>query len=249
MKSKTKKRTRKVRKQRGGQAPPSVYVFYHIFCNENTKPVVIDQLNKIVFSGLYKKATKIYCFLTGSQAEITELSALVPKFGKKIEVAATGPDDKTYERFTLLKIHEYVKPDDKFLYIHSKGVSKGSFECKRGDQAALENVFWWRTLMEYQLIARFQKCLELLDSHDLVGTYYEDHKIGPHFSGNFWWSTGKYYASLPKEIGTNYDDPEAYIFKGTPKYAEIASELPIPGHPGGLYKTLFALKEYVDSDI
>ena len=240
MKSKTKKRTRKLPKQRGGTSPGAIYVFYHIFCNENTKPVVIDQMNKIIFSGLYKKATKIYCFLTGNQEQITELSRFIPKFGEKAVIAATGANDKGYERFTLLKIHKYIKPEDKFLYIHTKGVSKGSFECGRGDQSALENIFWWRSFMEYVNIYQHQKCIDLLDTNDVVGTYFDTYRIGPHFSGNFWWTTGKYYMTLPKEIGPDYNDPESYVFKGSPRYTELYAELQI----GGLYSTLYPMKEY-----
>ena len=47
-----------------------IYIFYHIFCNKYTLEVVKDQINKIIFSGLYNKCTKIYCFLTGEEERL-----------------------------------------------------------------------------------------------------------------------------------------------------------------------------------
>ncbi len=32
-----------------------------------------------------------------------------------------------------------------------------------------------------------------------------------HFSGNFWWTTGAHYASLPEAIGGDYLGPEFHV--------------------------------------
>jgi hypothetical protein len=45
--------------------------------------------------------------------------------------------------------------------------------------------------------------------------------LGTHFAGNFWWSTGKYFLSLPKKIESGYCDPESYIFLKDPKYLAL----------------------------
>ena len=100
--------------------------------------------------------------------------------------------------------------------------------------------------MEYFLMTHYKDCLEALNTHDIVGVNYSgsDAKVGPHFSGNFWWSTGKYYLSLEKTIGAHYNDPEKYIFSGKPKYKDIdANRMP---ENIGLYDMTFYTSKYVD---
>jgi hypothetical protein len=240
--------TRKKRiRQRGGSPGPNIYVFYHIYCNKHTEAVVKDQAFRIVFSGLYNRVNAIKCFLAGDQESINRIKTLLKNIGKKFEITKEGPGDTTYERFTLLDIPKHIKPDDKFLYIHSKGVSElGHFTKETPDY---DKIFWWRTWMEYFLIKDFEKCLEALNSHDIVGVNYSTYHIGPHFSGNFWWTTGKYYLSLPKTIGPDYNDPEKYIFsgKGTHKDMDTSRVGADPSIDSGhLYKTAYHSSKYID---
>ena len=206
------KYTRRAFKQRGG-THGKVYVFFHIHCNHNTKAIVSDQCMKILFSGLYERVEAVYCFLTGETRYIDEIEKLLTSMGKKFIVKEKGPGDKSYERFTLLKVKPLIKPEDRLLYIHSKGVTK---------DVGVNAVYWWRSWMEYFLIAQFKKCLDELEKHDTVGVNYSAEGIGPHFSGNFWWSTGKYYLTLPDTIGPKYNDPETYVFSKNPKYLDIS---------------------------
>jgi len=192
----------------------NTYVFYHIYCNKHTMPIVLDQVTKIIYSGLYEYVHGIKCFLAGEEEYIKKIKELLHQHGSKFKIEKVGKDDKTFERFTLTEIPRYIGPDDLFLYIHSKGVSDR--------HAANDNVYWWRSWMEYNLIFRFKYCIEALETYNLVGVGYTTKMIGPHFSGNFWWTKGSYYLTLPKEIGNGYTDPENYIFKGTdPSHIDI----------------------------
>uniref|UniRef100_A0A6C0JW21 Uncharacterized protein n=1 Tax=viral metagenome TaxID=1070528 RepID=A0A6C0JW21_9ZZZZ len=237
-------RKRKIQKQTGGSAQPgpNIYVFYHIYCNKKTEDVVKDQAFRIVFSGLYRRATAIKCFLAGQPDMIPKVGELLKNIGKKFEITKEGPNDTSYERFTLLDIPKHIQDHDKFLYIHSKGVSEiGRFSGKAPEY---ENIFWWRTWMEYYLIGQFERCLEELNHHDIVGVNYSNKLIGSHFSGNFWWSTGKYYKSLSGQIGSQYYEPEKYIFSGNPKYKDIDHGR-IPENQG-LYSSPFYSSNYID---
>jgi len=195
-----------------------VYIFYHIFCNNNTADIARDQCLRILFSNLYKRVDNIYCFLAGDPSKIDTIATLIRQLGQKFTIAEKGPNDTSYERFTLLKIRQYIRPADKFLYIHSKGVNHTLENSK-------ENVFWWRTWMEYFLVSNYEECLTKLDEYDTVGIYYSSESIGPHFSGNFWWATGKYYLTLgdiPTTGAHSYHEPERYIFSGKGvKYLDI----------------------------
>lgn len=216
----------------------STYIFYHIFCNEKTEAVVKDQITKIVFSEAYPLIKTVYCFLTGESSYIETIKTLLSNYGSKFQVAAVGPGDTSYERFTLLKIKDYIKPEDKFMYIHSKGVSNVNTNA----------IYMWRNYMEYFLLTNASNCITLLNKYDTVGTAYSTYKIGPHYSGNFWWSTGKYYLSLPPTIGPLYTDPEAYIFLGKPSYIVLDKDRfnSIPeGHDLNLYENVINLKDYI----
>ncbi len=198
----------------------AIYIFYHIFCNNYTNTIVKDQIDKIIFSRLYKKTKKIYYFLLGSDEERANTNAFIktyvqkfkiPQLTNKFVLAAENEDrdKKLYERFTLLSIFDYIKPNDKLLYIHTKGVTK---PYDYGD-------YDWRCYMEYFTICKWRECIQLLDSYDLVSANYvdnpgEEHK--PHFSGNIWWSRGSHYLRLPREIDDNFVSPEFHVCKCDP---------------------------------
>ena len=47
-------------------------------------------------------------------------------------------------------------------YMHTKGVSSRVQPWSR-------NIFFWRSVMEYFLIARWRDCVDLLEQYDVVG--------------------------------------------------------------------------------
>ena len=217
MKAKRPSRRRTLRrKMYGGAHPGHIYVFFHIYCNSNTLEIVRDQATKIIFSGLYDDVTTIFCYLAGNKEYVTLLKTYITSLPKKFVVKDIGVDDITYERFTLTKIKNHVQENDKFLYIHTKGVTR-----VQEKSIISECTYLWRNYMEYHLIRHYKKCLEKLNTHDVVGAIYKTLMVGPHFSGNFWWSTGAYFKRLSREhsIGEFYTDPEVYIFKGLPNFA------------------------------
>ena len=200
--------------------PFLTHVFYHIYCNRYTMPIVRDQVTKIIYSGLYQEVSNVHCFLSGEKEYIEPVSKFLRESGAKFKIDKVGVGDMSFERFTMNDIPRYIGENDLFLYIHSKGVSER--------HSAADNVYWWRNWMEYNLIFKFRECIEALKDHDIVGVGYTTKMIGPHFSGNFWWTKAPYFNTLPKNadgsmnIGNNYYDPESFIFKGKdPKHLDI----------------------------
>lgn len=189
------------------QSPGKTYIFYHIYCGNTTYPILREQVYKIVYSGLYKRVDTIYCFLTGEEDSIQQCRHFLEKSGTKFVIAKVGVNDTTYERFTLESIPSYIKPEDIFLYIHTKGVGKSD----------REPILDWRNNMEYYLFYHHEKCLDLLKKYDTVGIDFKT-KPKPHYSGNFWWTRASYYLSLPRKIGPDYYDPEMYLMLKNPKY-------------------------------
>jgi hypothetical protein len=202
--------------------------------------IVWDQITKIIFSGLYNEANEINCFLTGGKKHVDEVKEFIETLPKKFHVKEVGVDDKTSERFTLKKIANHMKDNDKVLYMHTKGVLRTS-----GKNVGMESVFLWRNYIEYYMLHFYKKCIEKLDSHDVVGVLYKDEMIGPHFSGNFWWVRGDYFKRLSKEhtIGDGYYDPEAFILKGNPRIYKMDKDSVPRNHC--FYKNPFYLNRYV----
>ncbi len=217
----------------------NIYIFYHIYCNHKTYNIVNDQINKIIFSGLYDRVDKIYVFITGEEDHVDKIKNLIQNSGKKFSIEDIGINDKTYERFTLLKIKNYIKENDKFLYFHSKGVTNDN-----------PNIIDWRNLMEYFLIHKYDLCIKELDKYDTVGINYID-KL--HYSGNFWWTKGSYFMKLSDTIGDDYTAPEDYICTGNPKVGILySSGLQLKDEDGkigyGHYKHSYPYIKFIDNN-
>jgi len=211
----------------------NIYIFYHIYCNDQTMDIIRDTINKIIWSKLYKRCDKIYCFLTGDETIINTCSNYINKCGKKFIIAAIGVNDTSYERFTLLKIKNYINNDDKLLYIHSKGITKNNDEQKK-------NCNNWRYLMEYFLIQNWEECITKLDDYDTIGVNVIENL---HYSGNFWWTRGSYFLTLPDTIPDYYTAPEDYILINKPKYLSLYQS----GFQGmGHYTNEYPMLNYID---
>jgi hypothetical protein len=95
----------------------------------------------------------------------------------------------TEEKDTLKLILETIKENDYVCYLHTKGVTKPTY-----------NNILWRRLLEHNTIIQWEKCVNILnDGYDCVGSLYrEDTFLGvyPHFSGTYWWATYNHIMSL-----------------------------------------------------
>jgi len=236
-----KRRSSRTRRKMRGGGLGKKYVFYHVFCNKSTLEVVRDQTTKIIFSGLYDAVDTIYCFLAGEEEFVGTVKSFIENLPSKFKIQKVGIGDKSQERFTIEQIDSLVTNEDVFLYMHSKGVSRSP-----GPITGFEPVYLWRTYMEYNLIRHHEACVKLLASHDIVGSIYKEKQIGPHFSGNFWWSTGSYFKRVASnhKINDFYPDAEKFIFKEAPRAYKFDGER-IPNMEC-FYRNPYHLKQYVD---
>lgn len=215
-----------------------IHIFYHIACINNWKAVVRDQFVKIIFSGLYAASTKIHCFMVVPPYEsVDEHKSYVQRFGSKIAVESTisSHDPNGHDEwFTLSQMKRFIHENDRVLYIHSKGVTRFN------SPEMFRNVEDWRDVMDYHLIHNYRECVNTLDSVDVVGINY----LGtpPHYSGNYWWCTGKHFLSLPDTKRV-----EDYVMStastGTVSNVSIF-QTPFTG--GASYYNPYPFKEYID---
>ena len=59
----------------------------------------------------------------------------------------------------------------------------------------------------------------------LAGTNYipKGPYMSPHFSGNFWWTTGQHYLKLPKTLGDDRHVPEFHLMSAGGKMSAMRS--------------------------
>lgn len=215
----------------------AVKVFFHICAITRAEEVVCDMVRSIHFSGLYDAAETIYCYISGEQGIISRIVEFLRTSGDRFVVVKIAPGDISYERLTLEDIHNHVSPEDKILYIHSKGVS-----CHhQGHPEVLRRIDDWNYVMLYYLVRHYKFCIDKLDNCDAVGVNYIPNPA--HFSGNFWWVRGDYFLTLPTRIGNSYFDPEiAFLCVNNPRIFEIYSTKMV-----NLYEQRYEPFKYIDS--
>jgi hypothetical protein len=171
-----------------------VAIFYHVYPVNNWKNLVQKQVGHMMNSSLWDTADYKYVGLNGEE-----------NFPIKVDRVEINSNTES-EMPTLLALWDFAKtnPDFKILYIHTKGVTCNSY-----------NVELWRLYLEYFTVTHWKKCVDLLDVYDCVGTEWmviaslnNPVQVPPHYSGNFWWTTAKYFSSLDPAFLTNINNIE-----------------------------------------
>ena len=131
------------------------------------------------------------------QEDIQQAANLLAAYGTKFDIGAAQVNSPLNERLTMNLIRERALPGDRVLcaaaashdgsppppglvpaladacwqgtfllcrYMHTKGVSSRV-------QSWARNIFFWRSVMEYFLIARWRDCIDLLEQYDVVGVF------------------------------------------------------------------------------
>lgn len=209
----------------------NVAVFYHVGQLGNWQHVYQEQIHHLVRTGLYATASVIHLGVNGDE----ELPFLLPK------IQVNRNPDKILEAHTLesLWLHCHNNPDDRVLYIHTKGVSRNH------DRFLKYSTYTWRTYLEHFNIHCWRHNLHLLREYECVGTEWRDQAIfGPtykpvpmlFYDGNFWWARADYIRrlSLAFLYGDTCENPrmnsEFWIGTGTPRhfnyfnYTDITNE-------------------------
>ena len=184
----------------------TIRIFYHITCIGSWESILNNQIHKIIYSGLYDDCENIYCYVVGAGnlKEYAKCIKILQNIGNKIIIRKTNESDQLNEAFTLSDIRNCINEDTQLLYLHTKGVTRYNTNIyKLGEtEHVVENLYGnimdWNNIMEFVLVKNYKACLKELQTHDVVGMNYVDQP--PHFSGNFWWCTGKHYLTLQDVI-------------------------------------------------
>lgn len=181
-----------------------IKVFMHLYAINNWRDIAKRQFSKI------KKIpnVKIYVFVISISQEETciifEIKDYLSELIGNSDFVYRYTKEKNNESFTLSNIRYYVDDNDVVIYLHNKGVTRyGTNEITIGEVVhyspnLYENIVSWCELMEYWLIENWDysvsKLFDLKLNCNVVGCNYLDNP--PHFSGNFWMTTGKFIRDI-----------------------------------------------------
>jgi hypothetical protein len=172
--------------------------YMHVAAMGGWREVVREQLDKLRASGLHDRTDRIAVTILGEgEADLFR--------GPKFDVVR-DPRLSLFEFATLRRMEG--SEADQAWYVHTKGVSR------------TENLADWRRYMEHFIIERHEDCLASLKEHDACGV---DLRLWPkpHFSGNFWWATGRHLRTLPSVDSVLADAGLVPFLKGyNPRYDE-----------------------------
>jgi len=167
----------------------TIIVYFHVATVRYSVRIFAEIYKKLRKSGLVNDATEIHISVVGTKKfEIEQRSNVF--IHKNVDLLKGE-----FVTLELLESHAKQAPDAKFLYIHTKGVTR----------------FWniairdWRRYMTYFLVEGYRDCIEALNHFDACGV---DLVFDPvkHFSGNFWWANGKYLNQLPSIYNLSGND-------------------------------------------
>lgn len=195
-----------------------VVVYFHVCLLQHWKDVVLELLDHMIASGLHTQMRVCYLSVLGAPAQYVELVHVLASYGPKFQIRQYSEDLSLYERYTLQLLYDDAKDNNgspyNILYIHSKGVTRDR------TTPIGRHVEQWTAFMAHFLLTEYQIATHCLETVDLVGVKYMRLPV-PHFSGNFWWATSTYIATLCRKIGPKYCAPEFWNFTGNPHFVTL----------------------------
>ena len=184
-----------------------VYVYIHVCCIGRYAEILGKLLASIKSSGLYDRASEIRCCVIGEYDP-----GLFRDPVNKVRIHATSADVSLYEAFTLNVLRaDASRARFNALYLHTKGVTR----------ATSAPVASWVDYMLHFCVRRYALCTALLGAYDTVGVNLHPEPV-LHYSGNFWWATSRYIASLAACTMAHYNSPEFWLTEGrTGRHASL----------------------------
>jgi hypothetical protein len=180
------------------------YGVYHIFCSNNWKDVVLEQIDTLKNSDLMNFIDKLFItIIYKNDEDISFIEKTLSNYNYEIHYKTKNNE---FEFPALSCVKNLAKKENcNIFYFHTKGVSITKENMKFYHNSTdinhlLNCVDDWRNYMSYFVIERYKTCLETLKTYDACGVNLS-HNPSKHFSGNFWWSKSEYINKLP-EIDT-----------------------------------------------
>ena len=161
-----------------------IKIYYHVYGIDNVNEIIDEQLtllNKI------KEPFKLTVGLSVSN-ESYNYDYLLDKINPKI----IKHGENEFLTLNLIELDD-IEDDDYIFYFHTKGASKLNTNLYKKEYS-------WRQLLNFILITQYQNAIKNLEEYNTFGYQLEELSNGIDiYSGNFWWSTGKYIKTINTE--------------------------------------------------
>ena len=135
-----------------------ILVLYQITASGQWQDIVRDQVTKLIFSGLYEHISFVHC--TVAHNKTAEVQLYLSGYGNKFTVMELS-ETPTISR-SIASMHNLTAADRVLVLStwgeHSPAANESAFSA-----------YLWRTLIEYELVKDFKRCLQLLHETDVVG--------------------------------------------------------------------------------
>lgn len=183
-------------------------IFHHVYQFGNWENIYLDQIKELEKSGLMDAANYLFLGVNGDKA--------LPEISKKPNrVYYNKNNNPPTEYYTLKALYDYSNIQDCYcLFIHTKGVTWTATEENKNNlihssfgsyttQQLYDAKQSWRKYLEYFLIGKWEKCIQLLLLYDTVGTEWVNwcHLGGESYdiscyAGGMWWANSEYVKKL-----------------------------------------------------
>lgn len=179
-----------------------IKVFYHMYCLGDCIERLTKTFKKIKSSGLFDSVESFNINLTGDKSAEMFKKLVVEEPKVKLTNYFTDSRGEMDTLKLLWDTAQSSSSEDKYLYLHSKGVSR----------PGNENVQAWIDYMEYFVIEKWKDCISSLENFDTCGVNLQPLPM-KHYSGNFWWATTNYLKRIKRfdpQNSSYIKDPRVY---------------------------------------
>jgi len=163
-----------------------VHIYYHIYAIDGVESIIDEQLSLIKKHFDFPYILNVGISIADDN---TSIDYIINKFEKIRDVRSSGNEFVTLD--LIEKDKEIFGDSDYILYIHTKGASKQL-------DKQYDNIISWRHLMNYFNIEQCKKVFNIFEKteYNTYGVLYSVLAKNKLYSGNFWWSTGKYIKTI-----------------------------------------------------
>ena len=165
-----------------------VHIYYHIYAIDGVESIIEEQLSLIKKHINCPYILNIGISIADENKSISNILDILDK-SKIRDVRAKGHEFITLD--LIQKDREKFADNDYILYLHTKGASKQL-------DKEYNNIISWRHLMNYFNIEQCIKVFNIFQKteYNTYGVLYSVLAKNKLYSGNFWWSTGKYIKTI-----------------------------------------------------
>lgn len=185
-----------------------VYGLYHIYCVNEWKSLVVEQLDAIKNSGLMETTDMLFvsCIYV-NESDLAELTEILAAYALSYKIISSlSKDNNKFEFPALQFVYDLSFKEDFYVYyFHTKGVSYTKDSAVKYPNTKFEQLSRcsaaWRKMMEHFIFTKYNVAMNVLRTYDAYGCKYDDPIVPPYhykyYAGNFWWSKSSYIKTLP----------------------------------------------------